>query len=154
MDRMIKLSELNLVSPDALKLIMKKFIEIYQLGSTSEFMEAMDKPQESATDLDMQKMKIAMAEVIQDIGLTGPKASEDHITESKIGTIEALKDADMLDKKEEVTQKEPSKSISFKDLPAEGKAQLAQQAGIQLSPDVIEQDQKEKLQVKTQNATK
>lgn len=45
-------------------------------------------------------------------------------------------------------EKEPSKSISFKDLPPDGKAQLAQQAGIALDPSILfmqatqEQEQK------------
>lgn len=52
-------------------------------------------------------------------------------------------------------QKEPSKSISFKDLPPDGQVQLAEQAGLQLSPEVLiaekiakvkQEQQKDKLE--------
>lgn len=46
----------------------------------------------------------------------------------------------VLQSRQESANEEPSKSISFKDLPPEGQVQLAKQAGIQLSPEQITQE--------------
>ena len=66
--------------------------------------------------------------------------------ENKVGMAEALKDTGMLDKPKENTDKGPSKSISFKDLPPRGKVELAAQAGIDLDENEIAQDELEQKQ--------
>lgn len=154
MDRMVQLQQAGLVNPEVNKLLIKKFIEIYQFGSSADFAEALNAPTQDVTETDVQKIKIAMAEVIKDLDLAGDKASETRIMENKIGMAEALKDTGLLDKKETVEKKEPSKSISFKDLPPEGQSQLAAQAGIQIDTNTIKQDQNNKLIKENKNAIK
>ena len=62
---------------------------------------------------------------------------------AKVGTLETLKESGVLDnltnqnKQQPVQSKEPSQSISFKDLPPEGQTQLAAKAGIQLDPQTL-----------------
>jgi hypothetical protein len=150
MDRMVNAAAQGLISQDALKLVFKKVIEIYKVGSVSEFVEAMDQMPDNTTELDLVKMKTALAEVIKDLELAGPKASENRIMENKIGVIEGLKDSGMLEKPQEV--KEPSQSISFKDLPATGQAQLAAKAGIQISPQEVQAEKDNVQQAQVQQA--
>jgi len=71
-------------------------------------------------------------------------SEEERIQEAKVANLEVMKETG--GKQEE--SKPPNRSITFKDLPAEGKIQLAEQAGIQLSPEaVIQQDQMEAAKV-------
>lgn len=147
-DFMLKLVEQGILTVDAVKVLVERFMEVYQFGSTAEFMEAMDKGT-GATPLNEEQtmqMKVAFLETLKDAGIVGPEADQKLVDSTKIGVVEALKDTGMLDQqgKQEEAPKAPSESISFKDLPAEGKAQMAAQAGIQLSPDQIEQDDAEK----------
>jgi hypothetical protein len=136
MDRMMVAAKEGLVSPEALKLVMTKMVDIYKVGSISEFTEAMDKMPDNTTETDLLKMQTALAQVIKDLELAGPKASENRIMENKIGVVEGLKDAGLV--KPPVEPEKVSQSISFKDLPASGQAQLAAKAGIQISPQEVQ----------------
>lgn len=150
---MLKFSQIGAVTPDALKIVIKKFLDTYGFGSTQEFMEAMEqKAPEQMTESQMMQMKVAVVEAMKDAGMVGPEHDQKLLDSTKVGVVEALKDTGMLDKQNAPQAKEPSKSISFKDLPAEGQAQLAAQAGIQLSPEMIRADQNKKQVIKTPNA--
>jgi hypothetical protein len=137
---LVPLASAGYINQEAVKIVVGKVMDIYKLGSTAEFMEAMNQPNNETTENDLQKMKIAVAEVIKDLEMVGPKASEDRITENKIGVVEGLKDAGMLDKEPEIS--EVSKSISYKDAPPSVKRQIEAQAG--LTP----ASENEELQVK------
>jgi len=93
------------------------------------------------TEDQITQMKVAMLEAMKDAGVVGPDADQKLVDSTKVGTVEALRDTGMLNKPQENLDKEPSKSISFKDLPPEGKQQLAAQAGIQLDPNQIRHDE-------------
>jgi hypothetical protein len=93
-------------------------------------------------------MQTALAQVIKDLELAGPKASENRIMENKIGVVEGLKDAGLVKPPE--VNKEPSQSISFKDLPPEGQTQLAAKAGIQITPQQVQQVKAETQQAQVQ----
>ena len=58
------------------------------------------------------------------------------VNSTKVGVLETLKESGMLNKQNQPAQttKQPSESMSFKDLPVEGKVQMAAKAGIQLDP--------------------
>jgi hypothetical protein len=107
MDYIRGLAQEGYVTSDAVTVMVKRFLEIFQFGNVSEFMDAMNTGDLPITDNQVTKMKVAMLEVIKDTGFGKPQP------QSKGG---------------------PSESISFKDLPPEGKVQLAAQAGIQLDP--------------------
>jgi hypothetical protein len=149
-DRMIQLAQAGYMSQEAVKFVVAKANDIYKIGPTSEFMEAMDKQDTNTTESDLAKMKIAIAEVIKDLDMVGPKASEDRIMENKIGVVEGLKDAGLMDKPQEIQPEKVSQSISFKDLPVSGQAQLAAKVGIQISPEeiAINQEMNKPLPVK------
>lgn len=141
---MIQLQPLGAVNGDALKQVIKRFLETYGYGSTQEFMEALD---EGATqgELDEEsitKMKIAIAEVLKDMEVVGPKAEDKMVDSTKIGVLEAMKDAGMLNKQENPKQPEPNKvSINYKDLPTEGKVQAAGHAGIEIAPESVQTEE-------------
>ena len=150
---MLKFSEVGAVNPEAIKVVMKKFLDTFGFGSTQEFMEAMEQGNvNDMTEEQIMKMKVAIVEAMKDAGVVGPEADQKLVDSTKVGVVEALKDTGMLDKQNAPQAKEPSKSISFKDLPAEGQAQLAAQAGIQLSPEQIKVDQAKKQVQNIKNA--
>ena len=157
------------ISPDAFKALIEQYFELYGFGSTGDFMEALEKNegQGQLTDKQIEAIKVAVIEVMKDLSGSEIMPNEQQrVDETKLGVAEALKDTGLLDKAKEPEQEEkgPSRSISFKDLPAEGKEQLAAQAGIQLSAEEIEADEMEQqaqqqqmkdreLQIKEQSAT-
>lgn len=139
---MMQFVESGILTQDAVKVLVQKTLETFQFGATQEFMEAMDSGAQSSplTEEQLSAMKIAVLEVLKDAGLTGDEADQKFVDSTKIGVVEALKDTGMLEKKKEPeVQKAPSQSISFKDLPPEGKAQMAAQAGILLDPETLEE---------------
>lgn len=132
------------IPPEAFQMMIKRFLETFGWGSTQELMEAMETglTAEDITEEQLTKMKVAILEALRDSGAVGKEMEERLVDSTKVGVLEALKDTGMLDKdKEGMERKEPSKSISFKDLPPDGKAQLARQAGIQLNPAQIAADE-------------
>ncbi len=156
------LMEKGLISQDALKVLVRSTLETYQYGNVSEFMEAMDSGTQAAplNEEQIQQMKIAMLETLKDAEIVGPKADQKLVDSTKVGMMEVMKDTQSMGGSANQSQgqpaKGPSESISFKDLPPEGKAQMAQQAGIQLNPEELAQQEKmnqASLQ-KGQNATK
>ena len=150
---MLKFSEVGAVNPEAIKVVMKKFLDTFGFGSTQEFMEAMEQGNvNDMTEEQIMKMKVAIIEAMKDAGAIGPEHDQKLVDSTKVGVAEALRDTGMLDKQNAPQAKEPSKSISFKDLPAEGQAQLAAQAGIQLSPEQIKVDQAKKQVQNIKNA--
>lgn len=128
-------SEAGKIPPEALNMAIKKFLETFGYGNTQEFMEALE---DGLTEADMteqtiEKVKLAVAETMKDLDMVGPKADQKLVDSTKLGTVEAMKDLGMTDG----MGKEPEKnkvSISYKDLPVDGKVQAAAQAGIAIDP--------------------
>mgnify|MGYP001585301495 CR=1 FL=1 len=153
---LLKLAELKMMPPEAVQKFIQALLETYQFGATSEIMETFQgfQPGEMS-DEQLDKLKIALMEVMKDLrGSEVLPTSEQRIEEGKIATAQVMKDSGIMDQRQpEAEGKEPSKSISFKDLPPEGKAQLAAQAGIQLSADEIEAQEEEKRKEAKANAT-
>lgn len=151
MDSIQPYVESGIVPPQAFKMFMQNWLETWQYGSISDIMDAMDDSQltQQMSNDQMTQMKTAVLEALQDAQEIGPKATEKRIMENKIGVIEALKDTGIAkkiltdDKQQEV--KAPSESISFKDLPPEGQAQMAAQAGINITPKQIEDNEDEEM---------
>lgn len=148
----LKLAEVGAVPPQAIQKFFESLLEAFQFGATSEIMETFKGFEPGAlTDDQIEKVKLAVAEVMKDLqGSEILPTSDQRIDETKIGAAEALRDTGVVDKQRpQEPEKGPSKSISFKDLPPEGKAQLAQQAGIQLNPAQIAADEEEEKQQET-----
>jgi len=154
---MVKMSELGYVTKEALGMIVKRFLESFGYGNTSEFMDAMDNgtTKEDMTEEQIAKLKIGIIEALRDAGAVGPEMESRLVESTKVGVVEAMKDTGMIDGMggtKDTAQKQPSQSISFKDLPPEGKAQLAAKAGIQLNPVDILKDDMSKQAIQNKNA--
>lgn len=136
-DFILNMTKEGLINPQAAQVIMGKFLETYNFGATQDFMDALEEGGMEAQVAEDQitKMKVGLAEVLKDVGMTRDQMEKDNIDQTKVAVAEVLKDAGFNNKKEEPENKGPSRSISFKDLPPDGKVQLAAQAGIEISPD-------------------
>lgn len=85
------LAQQGLVPPETVKVLTKRFLEIFQFGSTQEFMESMDAPTQMSED-QLTQMKIAVAETLKDLGIAGPQKDEEDILKTKVAVLEANKD--------------------------------------------------------------
>jgi hypothetical protein len=136
---MLELNKVNpdFVNPEALKQVIKRFLETFGYGSTQEFMEAMDDASnQGVSDGAIEKMKIAVLEALQEAEEVGPKASEKRVMESQMGAMTALKDtgvAAMANKPEKEESLMDKMSISFKDLSFDAQKQFLAQYGIQIN---------------------
>lgn len=148
-DYLIQLAQLNLLPPNMMVEYLDKLFEAYQFGVSSEVMQELKafNEQGQMTNPQSDAIKLAVAEVLKDAGLPEiiqkirelPDQNE-RIEEGKVATAETIKDAGLADGKAD-NEKQPSKSIPYKELPPEGKAQLAQQAGINISADEIRRNE-------------
>src|SRR3990167_4957849 len=85
--------ESGLLPPDAFKVILEKYMDMYQFGGTDELMEALESPQ-TLTDSQLDMMKIAIAEVLKDLQGSGILPDSDQrIDETKVGAAEAIRDS-------------------------------------------------------------
>lgn len=154
---MTALAQQGFVDPNAMKVVIEKWLEAYNFGSTTEFMEAMDNAELTGnlTDKQLEAIKVAVAEVLKD--LQGSEIFPDQqtrIDENKVATAEVIKDAGLMDTKSKPEgDKGPSRSISFKDLPPSGKEQLAAQAGIEIDASEIEADEDEEKQMEQEQTS-
>ncbi len=146
----------GLVPPQALKVLLEKIMETYQFGATAEFMDAMDAGMvdQGMTEQDIMKTKIALTEVLKDTGMVGSQADQRLVDSTKVGVAEVMQDTGMGQQQPTTPAKVPSESISFKDLPTSGKVQMAEQAGIQLSPEAIQQQDQQAQQLAQANTNK
>ena len=133
--------ELGILPPEAIKIAFEQWLTDYGFGATAEFMDAWQKAfkEGGMPQANIDQMKVGMMEVMQDLVKNGILPTPDQrMQETKVANMEALADVQkaggMNGQGQGQESKEPSKSISFKDLPPEGKSQLAAQAGIQLNP--------------------
>ena len=141
-DRLILFAREGYVAPQAVKVVLEKFLQVYQFGNVGEFMEAMDdyQSQGNLADQQIKEMKVAVMEVFKDLIKGGVLPDQEaRINETKVGVAEVMKD--LKGGAAGAQQKPPSESISFKDLPATGKVQLAEQAGIQISEGDVQQQE-------------
>ena len=159
-DTMIQFTQLGVLPPESLKVAIEQWLQDFGFGATSEFMDAYESStkQGGMTESNIEQLKVAVMEVMKDlVGAGVLPTPEQRMQEEKVAQLEVMKDmgANQGQGGQEGQVKPPSESISFKDLPPEGKVQMAQQAGIQLNPQQMaqyEQEQKVSQIQKGQNA--
>jgi hypothetical protein len=90
----LQLAQAGMIDSNVLKVVIQKLLEIYQFGSTQEFMDVLDEGVMTGgvTEQDILKMKTAMAEVVKDAGLAGEPQEQQQVTSTKVGVVEALRD--------------------------------------------------------------
>ena len=127
---MLQWAQLGYLNKEAVQVVIEKYLETYQFGSTAEFMNQLEKGMQGAnmTDQDMQKMKIAVLEAMKEAGEIGPEADKTHIMTAKIGVLEALKESGLAKGMMEPPKPE-NVSLSYKDLPEDVKRQAEAKAG-------------------------
>lgn len=134
-----RLYELGFLSAEAMSMMVKRYVETLGYGSTEELMEAIENgiTQGQMSEQQIKQMQIAIAQVLQDTGAVGPEADEKMVTSTKVGTLEAMKDAGMLDKKDGEGMKTQDLLDNFvkiyKDSPSDVRDQIVQALGLQPS---------------------
>ena len=154
LDSLLPYAQAGFISPEAFKQLLQGFLETLQYGNVSEIIEAMDSAgqTEKLTKEKSLEIKTAVLEALKEAGEIGQQASEKRIEENKFGTLEALKESGVFEKLGVgKTEKGPSESISFKDLPLSGKVQMAAKAGIQLDPNEVAQAEQADMVGKAQD---
>lgn len=102
-DYMLQLAEAGLVPSSVMSEVVKRILQTYQFGGTAEILEAIDNwdGDQQMTEDQITKIKIAVAEVLKDMGIVGPEADQRLVDSTKVGVVEALKDTGMLDEQGE-----------------------------------------------------
>lgn len=111
---MLKLYQEGFIAPEAMQQVLKKFLETFGYGSTEEFMEAMESGVTAGqmSENQIKQMQIAIAQTLKDTKMVGPEADKNDVLKAKIGTLESLKDAGLIDK----MQNDEAAGLSKKDL--------------------------------------
>lgn len=91
-DYMLQLAEVGYVSKAQVQVLMQRFLEIFQFGSTAEFMDALEQGEPEVTGQQIDEMKIALLEVLRDAGVVGEEADQRGVDSTKVGVMEAMKD--------------------------------------------------------------
>jgi hypothetical protein len=86
------LIQAGLVPPEAIAVLSKKLLETYQFGATQEFVEALQSGATMQNEQQIQQLKVALLETMQEAGVVGQEADQKQVMTSKIGTVEALND--------------------------------------------------------------
>lgn len=104
---MMKLAQAGYITQEAVSLVIQRFLEIFQFGSTSEFMDALEAGTPPLTENQIKEVKVAVMEVIRDLqaaqapqpppmstGVEAPAqtAEDQDILKIKTGVMEAFKD--------------------------------------------------------------
>lgn len=94
-DYLIELAQLQLVTPEVVKMYFQELLETYGFGKTSEIVEAMETAVANGQLQEQQitQMKVAMAEVMNDLTGSGIMPTADQrIQENKVGVAETAVD--------------------------------------------------------------
>jgi hypothetical protein len=89
---MLELANAGMVNPAQVQVLLQRFLEIFQFGSTAEFMEAVESGQVEMTQQNLDQVKIAVLEVLKDVGLVGPEGDQRAVDATKVGLLETLKE--------------------------------------------------------------
>lgn len=111
MTNMLNLYKLGFLGPQAMSLLVKRYVEEYGYGSTEEFMEAIEEgvTQGQMTQDQINQIKMAVLQVLNDVKMTGPALeqqliahNEANLQTTKLGVLQTLKDAGLIQQTEEV----------------------------------------------------
>lgn len=89
-----ELAAQGLMSQEAVKEIVSKFMETFEFGNTQEFMNKMDQGTQASplNEEQIMQMKVAILEVLKDAGVVGKEKEQQLVDASKVGTLETLQD--------------------------------------------------------------
>lgn len=106
-DWMVKLNNSNagvIISPEAMTLVVKKFLETFGYGSTEEFMEAVENgvTQGQMSQNQLKQIQLALAQTLVDTKLVGNKQQEDPQSKEQMELLKLAHD-DKVDKLDDMT---------------------------------------------------
>lgn len=135
---MIELYQLGFVGPQAMSLLVKRFIEEYGYGSTEEFMNAIEQgvTQGQMSQDQINQMKIAMLQVLQDTKSAGPAMNQQLVESTKLGVLQTLKDVGLIQQTE--AEQKPGEAMTqlvnlYKVAPPDIKRQIEELLGLKPS---------------------
>lgn len=124
-------SQAGAVSPEVVKYMIQKMLEVYQFGKDQELLETLNTSVDDMSDTQLQKMQVAILQALKDAGEVGQEASQRRIQENKIGTLSALKDSGLAKNIQSAVQDNPELApIPYKDAPEDIKRQMEANAGL------------------------
>ena len=133
---MLQLAQAQLISPDAMKFVVEKMVEVFQFGKTQELLEGLDTAKMTAqmTEDQLTQIKMAVLGALKDAGEVGQEASQKRVMENKVGTLEALKESGLAKNMSQPVPDNPELApIPYKDAPEDIKRQMEANAGLQPS---------------------
>lgn len=99
MNHLIQLYQLGFLSASALSLAIKRELETYGYGSTEEFMEEVENGVTNGqmSNNQMMQMQMAVVKALKDAQVAGPEADKRLVDSTKLGVLQTMKDAGLLD---------------------------------------------------------
>lgn len=135
MKDMVNLYQQGFLGPQAMALLVKRYVEEYGYGSTDEFMEAIEQgvTQGQMSQAQLNQVKLALLQVLQDTKSVGPAANQQLIDSTKVGVLQTIKDIGLLDKLGATGQIQPEIEDLvklYKDAAPDVRRQIEQKLGL------------------------
>lgn|SRR3990167_6054249 len=82
------------LTPEAVNVAVEKLLDTFGFGATQEFMEAIRSgtPGDKLNNQQIAQMKIAIAEVLRDLGIAGQAGDQKMVDSTKVGMMETMQD--------------------------------------------------------------
>lgn len=99
MKTMTQLYQEGFLAPQAMSMLVKRYVEEYGYGSTEEFMDAVEQgvTQGQMSQTQINQMKIALLQVLKDTKTAGPEHEKSLVDSTKLGALQTMKDVGLLD---------------------------------------------------------
>lgn len=93
-DYFMQLAQLGLIPPQTVTAFLDALMELFEFGPAEDIMQTVQDFQDQGQVSDQQtdKIKVAVAEVLRDVGFEPPPSQDERILETKVGVGEAAKD--------------------------------------------------------------
>lgn len=94
-DYLLQLTQLGVIPPQAIVAFLEQLLQAYEFGPAEDFMQAVKDFGQTGmvTDQQLEKMKLALAEVVRDTGLAEKEdTTREDIEKVKVGVAEVAKD--------------------------------------------------------------
>ncbi len=130
---MLQWAQVGALNQEAVKLVIERYLESFEFGSTAEFMEAIDKGMGMAMDdKTLTQIKTAVLQALKDAGEVGPEADQTHEQITKFAVLQALKDSGLVNDIQKAAgnvKESIAVDIDYKDAPEDVKREMEVKAG-------------------------
>lgn len=140
MTQMTQLYQEGFVGPQAMAMLVKRYVEEYGYGSTEQFMEAIEDgiTQGKMTQDQINQIKLAMLQVLKDTKSAGPGMNDQLVKSTQMGVLQTLKDVGLIKQTESEGKPEAAMGAlinMYKNAPPDIRRQIEQQMGLTPSED-------------------